>query len=177
MKTFAAIDAGSYELAMKIFEISSGDGLREIDHIRHRIDLGTDTYATGKISYDRVDELTGVLRDYREIMRSYRVDDYTAYGTSAFRETRNTAIVLDRIAQRTGIRIEILSNSEQRFLNYKAIAARGGFNRIVEKGTAIVDIGGGSIQISLFEKDILVTTQNMRLGVLQIGRASCRERV
>lgn len=168
MKTFAAIDVGSYELAMKIFEISSKDGLREIDHIRHRIDLGTDTYATGKISYDRVDELTGALRDYREIMKSYRVDDYTAYGTSAFRETENTAIVLDRIAQRTGIRIEVLSNSEQRFLNYKAIAARGSFNRIVEKGTAIVDIGGGSIQISLFEKDILVTTQNMRLGVLRL---------
>ena len=40
MKTFAAIDVGSYELAMKIFEIASGSGLREIDHIRHRIDLG-----------------------------------------------------------------------------------------------------------------------------------------
>ena len=51
MKVFAAIDVGSYELGMKIFEISSGNGLREVDHIRHRIDLGTDTFATGKISY------------------------------------------------------------------------------------------------------------------------------
>ena len=83
MKTFAAIDVGSYELAMKIFEIASGSGLREIDHIRHRIDLGTDTFTTGKISYERVDELSRVLRDYRDIMKSYRVDDYRAYGTSA----------------------------------------------------------------------------------------------
>ena len=168
MKTFAAIDVGSYELGMKIFEISSRNGLREIDHIRHRIDLGTDTFATGKISYDRVDELSRVLRDYNDIMKTYRVDDYTAYGTSAIRETENTMIVLDQIAQRTGIRIEVLSNSEQRFLNYKAIASRGRFNKIVEKGTAIVDIGGGSIQISLFDKDTLVTTQNMRLGVLRL---------
>ena len=106
MKTFAAIDVGSYELGMKIFEISSKNGLREIDHIRHRIDLGTDTFATGKISYDRVDELSRVLRDYNDIMKSYKVDDYTAYGTSAIRETENTMIVLDQIAQRTGIRIE-----------------------------------------------------------------------
>ena len=168
MKTFAAIDVGSYELGMKIFEISSKNGLREIDHIRHRIDLGTDTFATGKMSYDRVDELSRVLRDYNDIMKSYKVDDYTAYGTSAIRETENTMIVLDQIAQRTGIRIEVLSNSEQRFLNYKAIASRGRFNKIVEKGTAIVDIGGGSIQISLFDKDTLVTTQNMRLGVLRL---------
>jgi len=168
VKTFAAIDVGSYELAMKIFEISSRNGLREIDHIRHRIDLGTDTFATGKISYDRVDELCGVLRDYREIMKGYRVEDYTAYGTSAIRETDNTMIVLDQIAQRTGIHIEVLSNSEQRFLNYKAIASKGRFNKVVEKGTAIVDVGGGSIQISLFDKDTLVTTQNMRLGVLRL---------
>jgi len=180
MKTFAAIDVGSYELAMKIFEIASGSGLREIDHIRHRIDLGTDTFTTGKISYERVDELSRVLRDYRDIMKSYRVDDYRAYGTSAIRETENTAIVLDQLAQRTGIRIEVLSNSEQRFLNYKAIASRGRFNNVVEKGTAIVDIGGGSIQISLFDKDTLVTTQNLRLGVLrlqdQLGRLNISPR-
>lgn len=179
MKTFAAIDVGSYELAMKIFEISSKSGIREIDHIRHRIDLGSDTFATGKISYERVDELCRVLRDYAAIMKGYRVEDYRAYGTSAIRETENTAIVLDQIAQRTGIRIEVLSNSEQRFLNYKSIASKGdAFNRIIEKGTAIVDIGGGSIQISLFDKDTLVTTQNMRLGVLrlqdQIGRLNIR---
>ena len=63
MKTFAAIDVGSYELAMKIFVISSKSGIKEIDHIRHRIDLGTDTFATGKISYERVDELCRVLRE------------------------------------------------------------------------------------------------------------------
>lgn len=178
MKTFAAIDVGSYELAMKIFEISAKNGIKEIDHIRQRIDLGTDTYATGKISYARVDELCRILRDYREIMNSYQVDDYKAYGTSAIRETENTMIVLDQIAQRTGIRIEVLSNSEQRFLDYKSIASKGDFNRIIEKGTAIVDIGGGSIQLSLFDKDTLVTTQNMRLGVLrlqdQIGRLNIR---
>lgn len=180
MKTFAAIDVGSYELAMKIFEISAENGLKEIDHIRHRIDLGTDTFATGKISYERVDELSRVLREYRDTMKSYRVDDYTAYGTSAIRETENTAIVLDQIAQRTGIRIGVVSNSEQRFLNYKAIASRGRFNKVVEKGTAIVDIGGGSIQISLFDKDTLVTTQNLRLGVLrlqdQLGRLNVSPR-
>ncbi len=179
MKTFAAIDVGSYELAMKIFEISAKGGIKEIDHIRHRIDLGTDTFVTGKISNERVDELCRVLRDYGGIMKGYRVDQYKAYGTSAFRETKNRMIVLDQIAQRTGINIEVLSNSEQRFLNYKSIASIGDdFNRVIEKGTAIVDIGGGSIQVSLFDNDTLMTTQNMRLGVLRLqdrlGRLNVR---
>ncbi len=166
---FAAIDVGSYELAMKIFEFTKKNGMREIDHIRHRIDLGTDTYATGKVSYARMDELCRVLREFSEIMKSYKVEHYKVYGTSAIRETENTNIILDQIRIRTGMKIEILSNSEQRFLDYKSIASKGeSFHRIIEKGTAIVDIGGGSIQLSLFDKDSLITTQNLRLGILRI---------
>ena len=169
MKTFAAIDVGSFELSMKIFEISPKSGMHEIDHIRHRIDLGTETYATGKMAYERVDELCRYLNEFTKIMKGYKVSEYKAYGTSAIRETENTAIILDQIRQRTGINVEVLSNSEQRFLGYKAIAFKGeAFNKFIEKGTAIVDIGGGSIQISLFDKDKLVATQNMRLGVLRL---------
>lgn len=169
IRTFAAIDVGSYELAMKVFEFNGKGNMRQIDCLKHKIDLGTDTYATGKISYERVDELCQVLREFVRIMKSYKVENYRAYGTSAIRETENTAIILDQIEQRTGIRIEVLSNSEQRFLHYKSIASRGeNFNRIIEKGTAIVDIGGGSIQVSLFDKDSLVATQNMKLGVLRL---------
>ena len=143
--------------------------MQEIDHIRHRIDLGTETYATGKMAYERVDELCRYLNEFTKIMKGYKVSEYKAYGTSAIRETENTAIILDQIRQRTGINVEVLSNSEQRFLGYKAIAFKGeAFNKFIEKGTAIVDIGGGSIQISLFDKDKLVATQNMRLGVLRL---------
>lgn len=169
VKTFAAIDVGSYELAMKIFEISKRNGIREIDLIRHDIELGTDTYNTGKIRNERVDELCGVLKEFAAIMDSYGVDAYKAYGTSAIRETENTIIILDQIRNRTGIQIEVLNNSEQRFLDYKSIASKGeGFLQIIEKGTIIIDIGGGSIQLSLFDKDMLIATQNIRLGVLRM---------
>lgn len=168
-KTFAAIDVGSFELTMKIFEISQKVGLKEIDCIRHRIELGTDTYNTGKISNERVDELCEVLAEFRRIMEGYQVDAYRAYGTSAIRETENTLIILDTIQNRAGIKVEVISNSEQRFLDYKAIASKNeGFEKIIEKGTVIVDVGGGSIQVSLFDKDSLVTTQNIRLGVLRM---------
>ena len=42
-KLFAAIDVGSFEIAMKIYEISSKNGMKEIDHVRHRLALGYDT--------------------------------------------------------------------------------------------------------------------------------------
>ena len=164
-KTFAAIDVGSYELAMKIYEISVKNGIRQIDHIRHRIELGTDSYFTGKISSERVDELCRMLVEFTQIMKSYKVDDYKAYGTSAIRETENSTILLAQIQAKTGIKIEVLSNSEQRFLDYKSVASVG---RDFQKSTAFIDIGGGSIQISLFDEDSLVTSQNIRPGVLRM---------
>ncbi|MDL2302014.1 exopolyphosphatase [Lachnospiraceae bacterium OttesenSCG-928-D06] len=169
LRTFAAIGVGSFEVAMKIFEFTGKNSIREIDHIRLRLDLGTDTYAYGKLGNDKLDELCRALSEFRQIMNSYKVEAYRAYATSAIRETTNTTIILAQIIQRTGIKLEVLSNSEQHFLDYKAVAGAGNvFRRIIEEKTAIVDIGGGSIQFSLFDKDALVSTQNIRLGVMRI---------
>lgn len=74
---------------------------------------------------------------------------------------------------RTGLEVHIISNSEQRFISYKAVASKGGeFNQIIQKGTAIVDVGFGSAQISLFDKDSLVATQNLPLGSPAVCAAS-----
>lgn len=175
LKMFAAIDVGSYELTCKIFEYSPKNGMKAVDVIHHRLALGNDTFATGKVSQEKVNELCKVLQDFSQIMKSYGVEAYRAYGTSAIRETKNATILLDQIAQRTGIRIGTISNSEQRFLGYKAIASKGeDFNQTIEKGTVILDIGGGSIQISLFNKDTLMATQNLKLGVLRLRESLSR---
>lgn len=169
VKTFAAIDVGSFELTMKIYEFSGKDSMREIDKITKRLDLGSDTFFHGKIRSEKIDELCKTLMEFEKIMKSYKVDAYKAYGTSAMRESDNLAIILDQIALRTGIRVEILSNSEQRFLDYKSAASRDAeFKKTIEEKTAILDIGGGSIQLSLFDNDTLVSTQNLMLGVLRV---------
>ena len=43
VRTFAAIDVGSFELEMGIYEISEKTGVRSIDHVKHMIALGKDT--------------------------------------------------------------------------------------------------------------------------------------
>ena len=169
VKSFAAIDVGSFELSMKIFEFSGKNCIREIDCVQRRLALGTDSYLNGKISNEKMDELCRTLSEFSDRMRAYQVTDYKAYGTSAIRETENTTIIQDQISQRTGMNVEVLSNSEQRFLGYKSLAFRGDiFRRIIEEKTAILDVGGGGIQLSLFDNDTLVSTQNLRLGVLRL---------
>lgn len=167
--TYAAIDIGSYNVIMEIFEISRKQGLRSIDYVEKRIELGRDTYADGRISNHLVKELCEVLNDFKRIMKTYQVAEYRACATSAIREATNARIVLGRIFQNTGIVVEILNNSEQRFLGYKSVACtEADFPNIITKGTAVLDVGGGSIQVSLFDKDMLITTQNMKIGYLRV---------
>ncbi len=173
-KMFAAIDVGSYELAMKIFELGGKAGVKEIDCVRHRIDIGNDTFHTGMIGPRKMDELCDILTGFKKVMESYQVTDYLAYGTSAIRETVNTSVVLDQIEERTGIKVSVLSNSEQRFLEYKGAALKSDFDEHIKKGTAFLDIGGGSSQITLFNDGHLVTTVNLHLGTLRI-RSKMRE--
>ena len=161
---FAAIEIASYEISMKIYALSQ-KSMKEITYVRHRIELGKDAYRLGKISNERIDELCEVLQDFKRIMKDYGATEYRACATAVIRELESSSMLLDRIFVKTGIQIEILSNSELRYLSYKSIASQEkDFDKIIQKGTAIIDVGGESIQISLFDKDTLVSTQNIRIG-------------
>ena len=166
--TFAATYIGSSEVSLKIYEISPKRGIKEIDYIRSRIDLGRDAYTTGKIGYELVEALCNTLADYKNIMDTYKVDAYEVYAASVLRDTENMLFILDQIRIRTGLQVRILSNSEHRFMSYKAIAMYEEFEKLVQKGAAFVDIGGGSMQVTVFTGGKVVTTQHLALGTMKI---------
>lgn len=167
--TFAAIDIGSYEVSMKIFELSKKIGFRELNDVRYSLELGKGVYSDGKLDTQMLDVLCETLNDFKRMMQDFGVVEYRACGTSALRELANPLIIVEQIYRRTGFEVEILSNAEQHFLGYKSIAAiERGFKKMIQKGTAILDVGGGSLQVSLFDKDALVTTQSLKMGSLRI---------
>ena len=169
VKIFAAIDISSYEIRMKILELSKKNRFREINDVRYPLGIGAQSYSVGSLSIDMVDKICETLIDFQRIMKEYGAEDYRAVSTSAFRELKNPMVVVEQIFVRTGIHVEILSNAEQHFLGYKSIAAiEIGFKKIIAKGTAILDVGGGSLQVSLFDKDALVTTQSLKIGSMRI---------
>ena len=165
VKLFASIMIGSTETEMKLYEVSARKGFHMFDCLSCRIDLGNDAYERDTLSIAKMERLIETLTEYRQIMEGYHVDAYRMVGTSALREIRTAVITKDYIEQRTGLELTVLSNSEQRFLDYKSIASQTeSFESVIKKGTAIVNIGGSSLQISVFDKDKLITTQNVRIG-------------
>lgn len=168
-KTFAAINVGSGEVSMKIYEISKKSGIREIDYVRYYIELGSDTYIKGYIEYDLVRELCDVLANFALKMQEYRVAGYLAYGSSALREASNCDLIIDQIKVRTGLEVKTIDNAQQRFLLLKSVASgMKNFEKLIREGAAVIDMGAGSLQITVYDSGKLIYTQNLKLGSLRI---------
>ena len=71
--TYAAIDVGSSELCMKIYELSRQGGIRELTYVRHRLSLGTETYTKGFISYQTTNEICNTLNDITNLLQLQEV--------------------------------------------------------------------------------------------------------
>lgn len=168
-KIYGVIDIGVYAVSLNIYEISRKNGIRTLDRLSYPLEIGKDSYVSGKISQETTNELCVIMKEFTQVLKGYGVDEYIAIATSAVREAINAQLILAQIRQKTGVDIQLYSNSEFRFISYKAIASnQENFDKIIQKGTAIIDVGGGSIQISLFDKDNLIMTQNLRFGNLRI---------
>lgn len=172
---FAAIEVGSYEVEMKIFEINGKNKIKEIDRIAHVVELGRNAYSEKYIHFELIDEVCDVLYDFCKIMKSYGITACRVCATSAVREAENCQNIVDRIYVRTGLKVDVLSNSELRYIYNKAIALKqSDFQSIISEGTVVVDVGSGSSQLTLFDKGKLITTQNILLGSLRIREVMTR---
>lgn len=166
--TYAAIVIGSKNLLMKVYTITASE-IKTIDSISHEYELGKEAYYTRQITFSQIEEICGVLSDFKLRMKEYDVKEYRCYATSAVRNARNQLAVVNHIKIRTGMDVQMLSNSELRFLMYKGIQLLDlDFDAIIQKNTAILDIGSGSVQISLFDKKALYMTQNLAIGTSKI---------
>ncbi len=104
------------------------------------------------------------LLDMKKTMEMYRVDDYAVYAGYTLRTASNMQFVLEQIKLKTKLPVISLSNSEHRFFGYQAVASLPSFSKMVEDSAVIVDVGGASLQITLFRHSKVITTQHLHLG-------------
>lgn len=169
ISTYATIDVGTSQLSMKIYEVSRQHGVKELTHVRHKLFLGVETYSKGFLSYQTVSEICTTLNDFKRIMADFNTRSWQIYATSGLREAENCLVAVDQIKIQTGFDVKVLSNSEACFLYYKALALREEkFESYIEEGALVVNIGAGSIQLSIFNEGRLRATQNLLLGSFRI---------
>lgn len=161
----AAIDIGTNSVHMIVVEVHPDGHFEVIDREKEMVRLGAGGL-DGKALTDSA--MTGALQalsTFRRLADSHKVDDILAVATSATREATNGGDFLAAIDDQAGIRAQVITGKEEARLIHLAAAYGVDFGR----GAAVViDIGGGSVEISYGTSTAVQLARSFKIGVIRL---------
>ena len=169
IKKFAAIDIGSNAMRLLVCNIVEEVGketqFSKNSLVRVPIRLGQDAFTVGEITAENVDRMTDAMKAFKLLMKVHRVEKYMACATSALREASNGREVVDIIAKKADILIEIIDGQKE-----AAIIASTDLHHLLktEQTYLFVDVGGGSTEFSLFSNAKMIASKSFRVGTVRL---------
>ena len=97
------------------------------------------------MSEEGIQLLADTLNSFRLILADYQVTDIKAAATAAVRQAVNNEEIIRRMEEETGIKIAILTEEEEAYYGFAAVA-----HSMDTPSAVTIDIGGGSTEITLF---------------------------
>lgn len=174
---FGAIDIGTNAARLLIGEvISDNDGsfVKKISYTRIPLRLGLDVFDKGFISDIKIDEFVKTMKAFKLIAEVFDVNDLRACATSAMREAENGKEIKKLIKKETGINIEIIPGSEEARLIFSNFATQ----EFKSPGSfVVIDVGGGSTEISVFKKGQKVNSKSFRVGTLRMLQGKVKSNI
>ena len=166
---YAVIDLGSIAVRLRIGTIAEGNLLTEV-FTRVPLGLGRTTYGSAQhvISAAAIRRLTDTLTGMRLVINAMKPCRHCVVATAAVRDAANRRQVVERVRERSGIRIRVLSGREE-------AAIIGGHAAASFPATATVvntDIGGGSTDCAVTRGGQLVAAATFTLGTTRAGGGS-----
>jgi exopolyphosphatase / guanosine-5'-triphosphate,3'-diphosphate pyrophosphatase len=164
----AAIDAGSNAFRLIISRVRSTDDWEIVESLRAPVRLGHSAFTSGKFDRKTLRDATAAFRVFRKIMDHHSVLAYRAVATSAAREASNRHVLIERIYQQARIELEIISGAEEaRLVRVATLRALRNF----DPPRFILDLGGGSLELSELRKGVLQRSIGLPLGTVRLMEA------
>ncbi|NLN88131.1 MAG: hypothetical protein GX133_11130 [Syntrophomonadaceae bacterium] len=168
-QTAAAIDVGTNFVSMMIAEITPEGMVSPLEDVWKPTQIGRDTFSTGKIELSSTQELSKTLKSFVRLMKDYRVKHYQAVATTGIREAQNREYVLDQISLRTGLKVEVINNLQERFYEFKSMRdSISDLHTMSEDGLLVVSLGMGGTEIFAFNAGSLQYTEYVKMGSLRL---------
>jgi exopolyphosphatase/guanosine-5'-triphosphate,3'-diphosphate pyrophosphatase len=127
--------------------------------------LDKDVFTTGTIGEATIRRALEGLRRFREQIDQFSVRQLKAVGTSALRKASNRDEFLLRVRRSTGIEVSVIGAEEEARLVH--LAARERLN-LKNKLALLVDIGGGSVEVSVADDKRIVFTESYAIGSVRL---------
>ncbi|NLS95887.1 MAG: Ppx/GppA family phosphatase [Planctomycetaceae bacterium] len=169
VKTVAAIDIGSNAVRMVVAEVLPDGRISTLERLHRAVRLGQDSFRRGRLGNRSMRAAIAVLRDYRQVLELYHVEQVRAVATSAVREAVNCDTFLDRIFMATKFNVEVIGTSEESRLTVSAVRqAVAGASDLHRDRTLIADVGGGSTLLIVLEEGEIAASYSLRLGSIRL---------
>ena len=161
----AAIDIGTNSIHMIVIRVRPDLSFEIIDGEKVMVRLGAGGLDGKALTPEAMTAALQTLSTFKRLADSHSVDKILAVATSATREARNGGEFLSRIARETGIRPLVITGTEEARLIHQAAV----YGVDVGSGRAVViDIGGGSVEITLGTATSIQLARSFKIGVIRL---------
>jgi exopolyphosphatase/guanosine-5'-triphosphate,3'-diphosphate pyrophosphatase len=160
----AAIDIGTNSVHMIIVRVRPDFSFEVVDREKEMVRLGAGGLDGKKLTPEAMGAALQALKKFARLAHSHQVDEILAVATSATREAENGGAFLRAIERRTGIRARVITGTEEARLIH--LAAVYGVD--TPKPAVVIDIGGGSVEITLGSKTEVEFARSFKIGVIRL---------
>jgi exopolyphosphatase/guanosine-5'-triphosphate,3'-diphosphate pyrophosphatase len=164
----AAIDIGSNAARLLITEVIPTEKktqFEKLNLVRVPLRLGFDVFERKEISPEKANMLLNTIRSFRYLMDAYGVSHCKAAATSAMRDARNSAELIESVREATGIEIEVISGDDEASFIYENHIAE---NLDRENAYLYIDVGGGSTELTCFADNHLLFKKSFNIGTIRL---------
>lgn len=158
------IDLGTNSVRFDIQELRPGKQVRPLHREKIMIRLGQGVFVNGQLSRDATVRTVHAFHTFKRICDELAVDRLIAIATSALREAGDSSRLVREIKSSTGIEVRIISGEEEARLIAIGILT----NEPVKGRAALIDIGGGSTEISIVNGRGVTQCESFPLGTARL---------
>lgn len=165
---FAAIDIGTNAARLLVGHVDTSTDMTHIQKLSYSripLRLGEEVFDTGRISEKKTEDFVKSIKAFKLISEIFDVQELRACTTSAMREAENGKEVKQRILEETGVEIDIISGDEEAELIFGTFFLLD-FDKTIP--FIVVDVGGGSTEVSVFEKGERVAAKSFQVGTIRL---------
>lgn len=165
----AAIDCGTNSIRLLIADVD-GSGLVDVTRTMQVVRLGQGVDVSGRLAPEAMQRTWTAVEDYASQIHSAGAQAVRMVATSASRDASNAAVFVAGVRERLGIDPEVISGAEEAHLSF--LGARSVVE--VEGLSAVVDIGGGSTEFIVGERDVVAAT-SVNIGCVRMTERHLRD--
>jgi exopolyphosphatase / guanosine-5'-triphosphate,3'-diphosphate pyrophosphatase len=161
----AAIDCGTNSIHMIVVRIRPDLSFEVIDREKEMVRLGSGGLDGKALTNEAMAAALQAFSRFRRLAESHQVEEILAAATSAVREAENGGEFLSAVQQETGIKPQVISGTEEARLIH--LAAVYGVD-VAGASAVVIDIGGGSVEITHGAGASLRVAKSFKLGVIRL---------